>query len=619
MLSTFWLAGLSNGFAQQAQLITATSDANLNTGQTTRKGQFQGLSTTQSLQVVQLGNPLTLQQQGILSLQVPGNSAVQQFRAKYVRIETNSDFTWIGDRVTQYRADGVTMDSTAYATITLLKKSGRMFGEMQIDDLSYQLKDLGQGLTALILMKAPVEGEAYCGTPPGTGTISGRPEGDFPETLCPVRALVLYTQAALDAHSDILDIIDLSIAETNQAFLNSNISEATLKMVLAGTQLLDTTEFIENGESDQPLSLVTNTAINAYRAQYEADLVYVMTDDVYAAFTGAVASFGDTPSDVDSAYAIIAAAHATTPRFSFAHETGHFFGARHELRKTADGSCAGAGDNSGLANAHGFLFTHGKLWWKKDFKTMMAICNGNGTTRLQSYSNPNVKFNGKKTGTEDENFNAKILAFASCRVSHYVDEAAPPPAVAISALDRVCPGGVRGMNAIVSNVPGAITYTWAVSLDGVSYGTPTITSLNSFSVTAPSTNGATFFVRLIVDNGNGVVLTTVKTFFSDAEYCPPGDEHRSTHTIDLLSGTISIYPNPASSILSVRLAGKSDDVVHFQIIDILGKVVREVGNVRADPGLKETEIDISTLSNGVYWLSCDGAAFHHAIRFVCQR
>ena len=169
MCSAFWLAAIYNGFSQQAQFITANPNASLTTGQSARKVKFQNLSTTQSLQVVQLGNLLTLQQQGVLSLQIPGNSTVHQFRARYVRVETNGDFTWIGDRITQYLPDG-TMDSAAYATITLLKKSGRLFGEMQIDDLSYQIKDLGQGLNALILMKAP-DGGNFCGTPAGSGTL----------------------------------------------------------------------------------------------------------------------------------------------------------------------------------------------------------------------------------------------------------------------------------------------------------------------------------------------------------------------------------------------------------------------------------------------------------------
>ena len=121
------------------------------------------------------------------------------------------------------------MDSGAYATITLMKKSGNLFGEMQIDSLSYQIKDLGQGLNALILMNTPSDGQKYCGTTNGTESIRDPQEGDFPETLCPVKAVVLYTQAAMDAHPDIAQIIELAIAETNQAFLNSNISEATIK------------------------------------------------------------------------------------------------------------------------------------------------------------------------------------------------------------------------------------------------------------------------------------------------------------------------------------------------------------------------------------------------------
>lgn len=488
LLSFFFLFSVSSSFAQ---FITPVSGATiLTTNQITLKTKFQVLSTTQSLQVIQLGNPLTLQNQGILSLQVPGVSTVQRFKAKYVRIETNGDFTWIGDRVPRYLPDSITLDSGAYATILLMKKSGNMFGEMQIDSLSYQIKDLGQGLNALILMKDPTtDKEKFCGTTDGTDTIKDTQEGDFPETLCPVKAVVLYTQAALNAHPDMAQIIELAIAETNQAFLNSNISEATLKIVLAGTHLLTPSEWVESANSTDKDDIAIDSDIQAYRAFYHADLVYVMTNDIHTEFTGAVNSFGDGPGNVVNAYAIVEAGSATTPTFTFAHETGHLFGTRHDRHEIADHSCGGRGDNSGLPFAHAFLFDIGKLWWKKFFATIMTVCHDNAQrVTLQSFSNPNVKFNGKATGSDDKQFNAKVVAFASCRVSHYVedDPIVLPPSVALTnSFDRICPGQPFTVKAVIMNVSGTITYSWSTSLDGVTYSYPITNTSNIFTVNAP--------------------------------------------------------------------------------------------------------------------------------------
>ena len=508
------------------------------------------------------------------------------------------------------------MDSGAYATITLMKKSGNLFGEMQIDSLSYQIKDLGQGLNALILMNTPSDGQKYCGTTNGTESIRDPQEGDFPETLCPVKAVVLYTQAAMDAHPDIAQIIELAIAETNQAFLNSNTSEATLKIVLAGTHLLTPTEWTESVNASDKDMIATDSDIQAYRAFYHADLVYVMTDDIHTDYTGAVNEFGDGPGNVVNAYAIIEAGDANTPNFVFAHETGHLFGARHEYRNEVKGNCAGSGDNSGLTHAHGFQV---KFYLQHFFKTTMAICNGNGTTRLQSYSNPNVKFNGKKTGTENENFNAKVLAFASCRVSHYVEDEPTvllPFAAITNALNRICPGQPFTVKAIVGNVPGTITYSWATSLDGVTFSAPVTTTSNTFTVNAPLSPEAIIFIKVTINNGSGIVLTEVKSFLSILEHCDHG-RPIATNTVAGVDG-ITAYPNPASSILSIQLAGVGDNTVKFQIVDVLGKVVKEVIRSNVDSRLEKTEIDISTLNNGTYWLKCDGANFHQTIQFVCQ-
>ncbi len=615
------ITSISNLFSQQF-INPVPGSAMLTTAQLSLKTKFQNLPTTQSLQFVQLGNPLTLQQQGILTLQVPGITAIQRFKAKYVRTETNGDFTWIGDRVTQYEADNVTIDSTAYATITLMKKAGRLLGEMQIDDLSYQIKDLGQGLHALILLKAPVEGAAFCGTTGGTNAPSEKVENEFPETLCPVKVLVLYTQAALDAHPDILDIIDMSVAETNQAFLNSNISEATLKLVLAGTHLLTPSQFTEVNDPNQRFELLTNPFIANYRAFYHADLVYVMTDDIYDVFTGAVAGFGDTYADKDSAFAIVEAGFATAPVFTFAHETGHLFGARHQINEMnllGNGGCGSGGDNSGPAFAHGFSFSvgHNALFWeKKFFFTLMGICSG---TRLQSYSNPNVFFNGKATGLEEKAFNAKVLAFASCRVSHYFEDEAPAlvPSVAISnALDRICTGQPISMKAVVVNVPGTISYSWATSLDGTNYNFPTVSTSNVFTTTFPLSPDATLFVKVIINNGNGIILTAVKAFVPlSPVQCA---NLRPIINTGIFLGGTSVYPNPASTSLFVRLTEIGADHINLQIIDIFGKIVQTTP-LKVDPIFEEYEIDISTLNDGLYWIKFDGSDFHSITRFVCQR
>lgn len=121
------------------------------------------------------------------------------------------------------------------------------------------------------------------------------------------------------------------------------------------------------------------------------------------------------------------------------------------------------------------------------------------------------------------------------------------------------------------------------------------------------------FIKVTINNGP---LMAVKSYNALLEHCGHGRPVIGNSITSV--GGITAYPNPASSILSIRLAGIGDNNIKFQIIDVLGKVVREINRSNVDSRLEITEIDISSLSNGMYWLKCDGATFHDTIHFVCQ-
>jgi hypothetical protein len=68
--------------------------------------------------------------------------------------------------------------------------------------------------------------------------------------------------------------------------------------------------------------------------------------------------------------------------------------------------------------------------------------------------------------------------------------------------------------------------------------------------------------------------------------------------IDAGNASLSVYPNPAGSLLTVVHAGTADDL---QMYDVTGRAVGIFPN-SGNPDNRETTLDISRLNPGVYFL-----------------
>jgi len=78
--------------------------------------------------------------------------------------------------------------------------------------------------------------------------------------------------------------------------------------------------------------------------------------------------------------------------YSFGHEIGHNIGLHHNKEKA---------NNKHNKNGYGYLIPNG-------YRTILAYKANGHATRINYYSNPYVKFNGRATGTKQAN-NAEIL------------------------------------------------------------------------------------------------------------------------------------------------------------------------------------------------------------------
>lgn len=64
---------------------------------------------------------------------------------------------------------------------------------------------------------------------------------------------------------------------------------------------------------------------------------------------------------------------------------------------------------------------------------------------------------------------------------------------------------------------------------------------------------------------------------------------------------ISIYPNPASSLINFEFESANNSIVNFQIVNMIGKLLIEDSKV-VSKGIISSQMDIKNLPEGVYYL-----------------
>ncbi len=160
------------------------------------------------------------------------------------------------------------------------------------------------------------------------------------------------------------------------------------------------------------------------------------------------------------------------------------------------------------------------------------------------------------------------------------------PVVDAGSDATICQG-----TSVTLSGSGADTYSWDNSVvDGVSF-TPSATL--TYQVTGTDANGC--------ENTDQVTITV--------QDCAGVEE------IDGLSFTV--YPNPASADLNVNVTNNNGSTIEISLTDINGKVVFN-STLNASNAQENVKIDVSTLSNGVYYLKLNSNASVSTKKVIVQ-
>jgi hypothetical protein len=212
--------------------------------------------------------------------------------------------------------------------------------------------------------------------------------GDTGATIDVMVAYTATTRANAGGTAQILNQINLAIAETNQAYANSAIVPR-LRLVHAVE-----VAYTETGNSGTDLDRLTYTndgyidQLHTLRNTYGADLVSLMVEN-----GGGYCGIGWLMTNVSTSFApygfSVVARGCATGYYSFAHELGHNMGARHDTYVDSA--------TTPYPYAHGYASVAGR------WRTILAYndaCAAAGTncTRIQYFSNPGITYGGAPMG-----------------------------------------------------------------------------------------------------------------------------------------------------------------------------------------------------------------------------
>jgi len=263
--------------------------------------------------------------------------------------------------------------------------------------------------------------------------------------------------------------INLAVTETNTAY---DLSGVTTQLKLVHAEYIEYTELSSNAFGNALTQLRSTTDgimdnVHALRTLYGADLVAMIIDDPQ--YCG-IAYLGPSKNYMFS----VTAWNCATGYYSFGHEIGHNLGCNHD-KGTSD-ACASGNINYGYRDPNA------------DFRSILAYncgsgqCDynaGGGCPRVQRFSNPYEKYNGKSIGNTTTN-NAKHINDVKAIVAAYYTHVSPATQAPTGAPVTSAP-----TNAPVTSAPTKTPSKAPVT------SAPTNAPVTSAPTTAPVTSAPT--------------------------------------------------------------------------------------------------------------------------------
>jgi len=230
--------------------------------------------------------------------------------------------------------------------------------------------------------------------------------------------IVAYTSWFAAFVGDVQAYMDLLEFETNLSYSNSQINTRVRIVHAYQTSYISPFAtpgfpsmyaFIDYGDYFFNTANPETQELHNLRDQYNADIMFVLTEDSYHQ-CGKARGIGVSENNAIA----FARESCAVGYYSFGHEIGHLFGARHIISQDPN--------TEPFSYGHGYCNVTPNTW-----RTVMAYncASETGGPRIMQWSNPNVSINGEPSGTEFTEFNAQVMNVRATEVANFRQSSQP--------------------------------------------------------------------------------------------------------------------------------------------------------------------------------------------------
>lgn len=559
----------------------------------------------QSVTPVRIGDLWAYQENCRLAFASPKLGEVTAV-ASMVKSSPNGDYTWRGNIFDEHQ------NTVGYCRF--IKQGSKKYGSISFGGKHFVIEDLNAELeddqilieifeSALMQTCGAVDEPLGPGDPHEDDGVG--PDGPTDETPCPAKisVLFLYTQRVADEGYDVEQIANIGLEDLNEALRQSAIPRASVEVELASVELWS--EYDDDRTVGRDiLNLMRNntTQVQAYRAEYKADLVMLVQATGIISSTApdgiSIGGWADLNrlAKSDRVFGVVNVRSAQFEPKLIGHEIGHLLGCGHL--------------DSGHPFANAFLWNDENDGWRKYRTLMSATVSG----VILRFSNPDNEFNGKATGAAANN-NAQMIGDNACTIAGFGESleggtehspfhafiAGPPYIYNDSYVDFT-------WSPLVYGCFGAgKSYLWQINWQGGQDHHYEFLSNSQTATLDGSTvpnDVPTVFVRLIATClATGQLDTTIANLPNwSAQNFRQDDviELRGSGQDGIQAG-IKVFPNPASRSVTVQVGAGFADFSTVRLTNMLGEGI-DVSNGAAMANGALT-VDLSAAQSGMYMLS----------------
>ncbi len=316
-------------------------------------------------------------------------------------------YAWVGDIDLGLHKEAQLFDDPSVLNpnqAVFMVRGERVFGQITIDDLVYEVRTMEKGGGYFLVKRDFSVLSHKDDTPADVFDLDldvKQPQGNQTKMASNVvNVLQLITDQAINDAGGVSSAVDAMlffITQSNQVYSNNNldIEMRNAGLYRGGSELNTSAANMLSrlrGTNDGYLDNVPGSLRN----QQNADLVVLVTTRLRnQGLCGRADAIGASAS---RAFFVID--HDCTD-FTFVHEAGHLFGARHDNDPTG----------TPFSFGRGFVSSPG------NFRTVMAV-SSNPQPRIAGFSNPNQTFGGRAIGTSSRD-NTRVHALRASTVAGF--------------------------------------------------------------------------------------------------------------------------------------------------------------------------------------------------------